>query len=398
MGILDRFTKKTVLSDSEGSRAIPFNINCWNYRRFEGEMLDIDVIVACIDALARNLAKMELTAVRRKQDQIAITDYTSDVARVLKRPNPYMTQYDFIYKTAALYYASNNAFIWPEYDDEGNLIALWPVNYRHVKTFVKDGVDVVKFELKKNHWFTVPYSQIIPLRNHYFEDDIFGDSNHAFNPVAELMNAQNQGIIEGIKNSAIIRGLLKATQVMKEDDIKKARERFISENLHASNNGGVMMLDSKFDYKQLDSKPYVIDADTRKQTKDAAFDYFGVNEAFLQNDFTSEKYEAVYEGKLEPFAIMFTQALTVGIYTERMRGFGDQIEANMARLKYQPLTQVTSMIAATKELGLFTRDEYREMLGYEPLGPERGGDELMIATNNYESSTVTEGDSSNGNS
>ena len=45
------------------------------------------------------------------------------------------------------------------------------------------------------------------------------------------------------------------------------------------------------------------------------------------------------------------------------------------------------MISVTKELGLFTRDEFREMLGYEPLGPERGGDEIMIAVNNYTSNT-----------
>lgn len=397
MGIFDRFTKKA-LRESENQRTIPFNINCWNYRRFDGDLLSIDVIVACIDALARNLAKMELSAVRRKQDQIAITDYTSDVARVLKHPNPYMTTYDFLYKTFSLYFASNNAYIWPEYDEEGNLINLWPINYRNTKLFVKDDVELIKFEMKRNHWFVVPISQVIPLRNHFFDDEYFGDTNRAFNPIAEVMNAQNQGIIEGIKSSAIIRGLLKATQVMKEEDIRIARDRFIQENLNASNNGGVMMLDGKFDYKQLDSKPYVIDADTRKQTKEAAFDYFGVNEDFIQNKFNSEGYEAVFEGRLEPCAIQLTQALSFGLFTERMRGFGNQIEANLAKLKYQPLTQVTAMISATKELGLFTRDEYREMLGYEPLGPERGGDELMIATNNYESSSTMEGDSNDGNS
>ena len=278
------------------------------------------------------------------------------------------------------------------------MINLWPINYRNTKLFVKDDVELIKFEMKRNHWFVVPISQVIPLRNHFFDDEYFGDTNRAFNPIAEVMNAQNQGIIEGIKSSAIIRGLLKATQVMKEEDIRIARDRFIQENLNASNNGGVMMLDGKFDYKQLDSKPYVIDADTRKQTKEAAFDYFGVNEDFIQNKFNSEGYEAVFEGRLEPCAIQFTQALSFGLFTERMRGFGNQIEANLAKLKYQPLSQVTAMISATKELGLFTRDEYREMLGYEPLGPERGGDELMIATNNYESSSTMEGDSNDGNS
>lgn len=299
-----------------------------------------------------------------------------------------MTQYDFIYKIAALYFASNNVFIWPEYNDKAELINLWPINYRTVHIYEKDGVEVIRFELKRNHFYTVPYSQVIHLRNHYFEDELYGDSNHAFKAIAELMDAQQQGIKGGIKNSALIRGLLKAAQVMKEDDIKKARDRFIEENFNVKNNGGVMVVDGKFDYTPLESKPYVVDADTMKLSKEAAMDYFGVNEDFLQNKFTSEKYEAVFEGRLEPWAIMVQDAFTKFLFTERMRSFGNQIEANMSKLKYQPLTQVTNMITATRELGLFTRDEYRDMLGYEPLGPDRGGDEILIATNNYDSNST----------
>lgn len=384
MGLLDIFKRQKNSSKKESGRAIPLNINCWNYRRFHGELLDIDVIVACIDALARNLAKMELTSIRQVQNRVAVTDTTSDVARVLKRPNPYMTQYDFIYKVAALYYASNNAFIWPEYDKEGNLVALWPINYKKFELREVDDVIVARFELLHNHFYTVPYSQVIHLRRHFFNDALMGDENTPFKPIAELMDAQNQGIIEGIKSSAIIRGLLKATQVMKEEDIKAARERFIQDNLNATNNGGVMVVDGKFDYHQIDSKPYVVDAETRAETKKAAFDYFGVNEKFLQNSFTAEEYEGIYEGALEPFAMCLQSAMTIFLFTDRERGFGNKVQANMAKLKYQPLNTVANVINTTKELGLFTRDEYREMLGYEPLGPDRGGDEIMIAVNNYQ--------------
>lgn len=384
MGLLDIFKRQKKFSEKESCKAIPLNINCWNYRRFHGELLDIDVIVACIDALARNLAKMELTSIRQVQNRVAVTDTTSDVARVLKRPNPYMTQYDFIYKVAALYYASNNAFIWPEYDKEGNLVALWPINYKKFELREVDDVIVARFELLHNHFYTVPYSQVVHLRRHFFNDALMGDENTPFKPIAELMDAQNQGIIEGIKSSAIIRGLLKATQVMKEEDIKAARERFIQDNLNATNNGGVMVIDGKFDYKQIDSKPYVVDAETRAETKKAAFDYFGVNEKFLQNSFTAEEYEGIYEGALEPFAMCLQSAMTIFLFTDRERGFGNKVQANMAKLKYQPLNTVANVINTTKELGLFTRDEYREMLGYEPLGPDRGGDEIMIAVNNYQ--------------
>lgn len=380
-------SKKKNQLDKERSKAIPFNVETWHYVRFNGELLDIDTIVACIDALARNLAKMELTAIRKDKDNISITDRTSDIAKVLKKPNPYMCQYDFIYKVFALYFASNNAYIWPEYDEQGILINLWPINCRYAKLYIKDGIELMRFELKHNHFYTVPYSQIIHLRNHYMEDDIFGDSNKAFRAIAELMDAQQQGIKGGIKNSAMIRGLLKAAQVMKEDDIKAARDRFIADNFAVENSGGVLFVDGKFDYTNIESKPYVVDAETMKLTREAAFTYYGVNEDFLQNKFDSQGYEAVYEGRLEPVATQFMQALTNGIYTERALSFGNMIIANMAKLKYQPLSVVTNMISVTKELGLFTRDEFREMLGYEPLGPERGGDEIMIAVNNYTSNT-----------
>ena len=386
MSFFDRFTKRTKASkDVDQGKSIPIVINCWNYKKFHGDLLEIDVIVSCIDALARNLAKMRLTAIRRVKDSVAITDFSSDIARVLRKPNPYMTMYDFIYKVAALYYASNNAFIWPEYNNKGELINLWPINYRGFKVYEVDGIKVARFEMERNHFYTIPYKDLIPLRNHYFNDALFGDENYPFKPIAELMHAQNQGIIEGIKNSALIRGLLIASGVLKEEDIKAARERFIEENLNAKNNGGVMVIDGKFDYKPLESKPYIIDADTRAKTKEEAFEYFGVNEEFLQNNFTAEKYEAIYEGRLEPFAIMLTDALTAFLFTEREVSFGNEIVANMSKVKYQSINSVVNIVNATKELGLFTRDEYREMLGYEPLGPERGGDEIMIATNNYQS-------------
>ena len=385
-------TRRAKTTDREKSKSIPVAIPVWNYRQYNGQQLLLDAVVARVDALARNIAKMDLKSIKREKDQIATTDTTSDVARVLKHPNPVMTQYDFLYKIAAQYFTSNNVFIWPQYEN-GKLVALWPINYQSFNLYkTENGILVAQFNLSFIKTYTVPYSNLIHLRNHYFNDDIFGDDNAPLNPVGELLNAQNQGIVNAIKSSAFIRGLLKAVQVLKDSDLEAAREKFIEDNLSARNNGGVIAIDGKFDYKDLESKPYVIDAETRKETENMVDSYFGTNENFVQNKFKSEGYEAVYEGKLEPFAIMLTQAFTVKLFTEREQSLGNEVEANMAKLKYQPMTVVTNVIRATRELGLFTRDEYREMLGYQPLGPERGGDEIMIAVNNYTSSDEQEGE------
>lgn len=379
------WNRKSDVRSTQRTSVVPLNTRTWTYHSFNGDIVMLDIIAASIDALARNIGKIELKSVRRVENNAAVTEAVADIARVLKNPNPYMTSYDFLYKLASLYFISNNAFIWPEYSKEGILIALWPINYKSFQLKRTDrGTLIAQFQLNYYQNYTIPYSQLIHLRNRYTTDDLFGDPNDAINPIAELANAQNQGIINGIKNSALIRGILKSVNVIKEEDMTRARDQFVQDNLTAANSGGVMVIDGKFDYQNIESKPYNIDADTLKEVKERVYSYFGVNDDFIQNKFTSEQYEAVYEGRIEPFAMMISQAFSAKLLTPRERGFGNEIEANMARLKYQPMTVVTRVIAATNQLGLFTRDEYREMLGYEPLGPERGGDEILIAVNNME--------------
>ncbi|MBF1095844.1 MAG: phage portal protein [Solobacterium sp.] len=380
MGIFDIFKRSKTKYSGDFK---PYDINTWSYRSFDGNALNIDLVRACVDALARNIAKMSLRPIVMNKDGTTTVDNISDIAKVLKHPNQYMTMYDFLYKVSAMYYLNNNAFIYPEYDEKGYLVALHPINYSTFKLYELDNKLYASFRLRYTRTYTIAYDRIIHLRNHFIQDDLMGDANNALYTACELIGAQNQGIINGIKNSAIIRGILKTINVIKDEDLEKAKQRFIKDNLSAQNNGGVIAVDGKFDYQNIESKPYIVDSATMDQAKNKIFSYFGVNEEFLQNKFTSEQYEAVYEGRLEPFAILLTDSLTYALYTERERGFGNEIEVNMSRLKYQPTATIVNVISATKELGLFTRDDYRSMLGYTPLGHERGGDEIMIATNNY---------------
>lgn len=378
---------------SERQKILRYDIDQYKVSKWDKKAIELYLIRASIDALARNVGKMELDAVMYtdRDNSVKKVNRASDVARVLKRPNQYMTMYDFLYKIAAMYYASNNAFIWPEYSKEGNLIALWPINYENFQLYESErGTLIAKFRISYRKTYTVPYDDIIHLRNHYIDDDLVGSSNQALLPVCELMNAQNQGIIHGIQNSAIIRGILKSVNVIKEQDMKAARNRFVEDNLAASNNGGVIVVDGKFDYTPIESKPYMVDAETMAETKRMVFDYFGINEGFITNTFSPEEYEAVYEGRLEPFAIMLTQALTKGLYTDRERGFGNEVEANMSRVKYQPISAITSLIAATNQLGLFRKNEYREMLGYPPLSDDEGGNDIVISLNYVNSENLDE--------
>ena len=392
MSFIDKLFRRSGKS-RDRSRLMRYDVNQYRFVTWDKKATDLYLIRASVDALARNIAKMQLEAVMYTDRERAEkkVDRTSDVARVLRHPNQYMTQYDFLYKVAAMFYTTNNVFIYPEYKD-GRLIALHPINYEDFSIYETDkGTMIAKFRMNYYQTYSILYDDLIHLRNHFMTKDLIGDSNgDAIKPITELLTTQNQGIINGIKNSAIIRGILKAANVIKEEDMKAARDRFVEDNLRASNTGGVIGIDGKFEYQNIESKPYIVDAQSMAESKKMIFDYFGITEGFITNAFTPEEYEAIYEGRLEPFAIMLTQGLTHGLYTERELGFGNEIEGNMSKVKYQPISAITALIGATNQLGLFRKNEYREMLGYPPLADDDGGNDIVVSLNYVNSDNLDE--------
>ena len=151
MSIFDKlFGRSVVARSSERQKILRYDIDQYKVRQWDKKSIELYLIRASIDALARNIGKMELDAVMYtdRDNSVKKVNRASDVAKVLKHPNQYMTMYDFLYKIAAMYYASNNAFIWPEYSKEGNLIALWPINYENFQLYESDrGTLIAKFRI-----------------------------------------------------------------------------------------------------------------------------------------------------------------------------------------------------------------------------------------------------------
>ena len=105
------------------------------------------------------------------------------------------------------------------------------------------------------------------------------------------------------------------------------------------------------------------------------FDYFGVNQDFVQG---SGNYEQVYETRMEPFAILLSQALTSKLFTDRELGTGNEIIASTNRMQYQTFAAINSLVTATIQQGIFTVNEIRAMYGYDPI-PD--GDQIKTSLN-----------------
>ena len=175
-----------------------------------------------------------------------MSDY---INRLLQsKPNPYMTAYAFYYRVAAQFAVYNNAFILPVFDG-GKLTALYPINASRVDLVEYMGQMYARLTFATGSVYTVPYEQIIHLRRHYLDNDIFGDNNTPLTPTLETADSFNKSMSKFAKLVSVIRGILKANSVTKQEDLNSRRDDFIRDNLRMETNGaGVIVIDNKYEY------------------------------------------------------------------------------------------------------------------------------------------------------
>lgn len=347
------------------------------FNNFSGYAYDSDVVRAAVDAIARNGAKLKGKHVRRSNGQIQPTVSTLD--RLLSYPNPHMDGYQFLYKTITQLYIKNNAFIMIQRDYAGYPIAFYPLNASTVE-FLESSNDIFcRFRFLGGQNLTLPYSDVIHLRRFFYKNDLYGEtSDNAITPTLELLNTTNQGIINAVKSSAYLRGLLKFTSMLKPEDMKKQRDAFISDYLDITNNGGVAATDAKAEYVPLESNPKIIDAKTLELIEDKVYKYMGVSAAIVRSDYTEDQWNAFYESVIEPIGIQLSLQFTSKLFTIREQGFGNEIIFEANRLQYASNSTKINLIETLVDRGLLTINEGREIFNMAPVD---GGDKRLVSLN-----------------
>jgi hypothetical protein len=284
---------------------------------------------------------------------------------VCHRPNILMDAYKFIYRLATILQVENTAFIIPAFALDGQtIIGLYPLSSLMAEVVrVGNGI-YVRFSLSNGERGAIEYERVGILTKHQLKSDFYGDANNPLEPTLGLLDAQRQGMKEGIKNSANIRLLVNLSANLSPDDIKKERDRFIKENLSVSNNGGVIFGDNKYgEVKQIISRPYLIDAAQQKLIEDNVFNYFGVNSDILQNKFTEDVWSAFYEGAIEPFALQLSLVLTNMCFAPREVADGSGVVYSGSRLQYATNKSTVEFITQMFDRGMLTENEGRGLFG-----------------------------------
>lgn len=362
-------------------------LNSYNpvFTTINGNTYDSKVARQCIDRIATHCAKL---IPKHIKESIA-NPIKGDINFLLQNePNPIMTKFDFIYKTISMLYTDSNAFVYIAKDERGMITGFYPVlalNYDLLQDIT--GTIYLQFQFINGQTYTIPYLELIHLRLFYNKHDIFGTGNQVLKTDIETAHTASEGIKNAIKTSNNLKGILKySNSMLKEKDIKASKDAFVRDFLNMENESGIAAVDGKADFQEINIKPITLDKEQLEQVNYNIFDYFGISEKIVKNNYNYEEWNAFFEGVIEPRAIQMSDAFTNKIFSKQARKEGHKIIFTTNRLQYASLPQKVELLKVASERGMITVDEGREILDFAPIGGEEG--EKIMQSLNYIDSSI----------
>ena len=346
------------------------------FTSFAGEIYEMEQIRDAINARATHISKLKVEILGAAKPKLQ--------TKLKNGPNQLQTWSQFMYRLSTLLDVHNTAFIVPIFDEYGEPSGIFTPLPHKCEVIQFRGVPWIRYEFADHTHAAVELENCGIMTKFQYKSDLLGETNKALYPVIDLIDIQDQGIKEGVKSAASYRFMAQIDNFTKDTDLTKERRRFSEENFSRdAKAGGLLLFPYNYkDIKQLDIKPWVVDAEQMKLINDNVYNHFGVNEDILQNKAFGDKWSAFYEGAIEAFAIQYSEVMTKMLFTMREQSQGNKMIATANRLQYLSNQDKLNVSAQMADRGLMTRNEIREIWNLPPL-PEPIGSQLPIRGEYY---------------
>ncbi|HHT7137844.1 phage portal protein [Bacillus cereus] len=369
MGLFDKiFGKKQAPTTT---RFEMINDNGGGFFSWHGDIYQSDIIRACIRPKAKAVGKLIAKHIRDNGNEFKINPEPY-IRFILEEPNPLMTGQMFQEKMAIQLELNHNAFAYIKRDDYGYATEIYPIPCTTVEVVEGAYGDIfLKFYFKNGKQMTIPYADVIHLRKDFNDNDFFGEHpGNALSQLMEIVTTTDQGIVKAIKNSAVVKWILKFKSVLKQEDIDNQVKNFVNNYLNIANDGGAASSDPRYDLEQVKPEAFVPDSKQMQETVQRIYNFFNTNDKIIQSKYNEDEWNAYYESEIEPFAMQLAGEYTRKLFSRKERGFGNKIIFESSSLQYASMSTKMNLVQMV-DRGSLTPNEWRAILS---LGPIEGGD------------------------
>ena len=350
---------------------------------FTGDAWENDIIRGIIDTIATHAAKGRVKhVVTDHEGKVIKTLYNSKIARLLnEKPNEIMSGFELKYRFFAQLEAQTTAVMYIKYDEAtADAAAIYPVDYQRFEfREVIGGGWAILFTDFEGKDQVLPLECCIIARKFYNNRQASGDGNAPIYKVLDMSKASDEGFMESLQVSNKVRGILKQKKSMLDpEDVKNGQESFAERFKYASEHGGIVGVDSMEEYTPLNITAYSANAAQMKEIANRFYNYFRTPEEVVQGKYSEQVGLAWYESKIEPLWELLAEAIGNAYFTSREVGHGNKIIVSGGVLMGTSYKTRVDIINQTKEIGILSVNEQRELLGY---GPVEGGDVRQVSLN-----------------
>lgn len=362
------------------------------FTKYDGKFEDDIDIRTCADTIARNVAKMHPKHIRRTTDKLEIL--TGNLYRLLaEKPNELQNAFQFYYQVVNELELYNNSYIYIQRDENFKVTGLYPLSFKTIKLYeYKDNIYIqFKFGNKKERF--VPLNSCIHLTRFASNDGLFGGSVEPIIKTLSIKHVIDEGIVNAIKTTSAIKGVIKSTQAMlKPEDVKKMRDQFVEDFVKNGDKSGIGGLDATTTFTPVNLEPKTADEGQIKVYDSKILGYFGINENIIQSKYSEDEWNAFYESVLEPIGLQMSLEFTNKLFTPTERYFGNEIIFESNRLQYA--SNKTKIELVRYANNIMTINELREVFNLSPI---ENGNEILIDQNHSDTlgSMVDEGGKNN---
>lgn len=337
------------------------------FTTYDGGVYEMELTRACIHTFATHCSKL--------QPEVTGADTEGIKAILDSKPNLFMTGAQFLYRTATIYEAQNTCFIVPILDSFDHIVGYYPVAPDRTELREDNGEPFLVYTFSNGDRAAIELARVGVVSKFLYSNDLVGEDNSALNPTLQLLATQNRGIEEGIKNSASFRFMATVNNFTKGRDLARERQSWVTENLGADAGGLALFPNTYTNVQQIQSQAKIVDPEQLELIQGRVYTYFGTNADVLLNKAVGDAWSAYYEGKVEPFAIQLSQAMTAMTYTHNRRSRGSAIVWSANRLQYMTNTDKLQVSSQMFDRGILSINDVMDIWN---LPHVEGGDKRYI--------------------
>ncbi len=350
------------------------------FTNYNGKYYDDIDVRACVDAIARNAAKLnpkhQRYSSKKINGNIAFTNVNGNIQRLIGvRPNELQNAYQFYYQVISELFLFNNSFIYILRDEKDKVLGLYPLHYQTIHFYEYKNEVWIQFRFGTGKTRFVALQDCIHLRRFLSSDGIMGGNDIPIIDTLSIKHVLNEGVINAIKTTQAIRGVVKSNKSMlKPEAVKKMRDNFVNDFINANDGSGIGGLDATTDFTPVRLEPLQASDEEVKNVDKKVLRYFGISEEIIQSKYSEDDWNAFYESVIEPIGLQLGLEFTNKLFSYTEIAHGNQIIFNSNRLQYASNSTKINLLRYANNL--MTVDELREVFNLEPL-PDGKGQKIM---------------------